>query len=77
MLPIKEARKELIRVGCSKAKGDALRFMYANLLAFELRLSTTPNSIVWPIPELYEKFGKAPDDKILDRMKELRIENMA
>lgn len=72
MKDIKEARKNLIRTGCSKAEGDALRFMYANLLAFERRLSSKPNSIKWPIPELYRELGTVPDDKIYDKVKQMR-----
>lgn len=73
MKDIKEARKDLIQRGCSKAEGDALRFMYANLLAFELRLSNTPNSIKWPIPELYKELGTVPDNKIYDKLKQIRM----
>lgn len=72
MKDIKEARKELKRVGCSQAKGDALRFMYANLLAFEQGLSIEPNSVAWPISEFYRKLGNVPDDKIYDKMKKMR-----
>ncbi len=64
MLDIKEARKELIRIGTSKAEGDALRFMYANLTAFQACLSSKANSIDWPIPEIYKELGDYPDDKI-------------
>ena len=72
MNDIKEARKDLIKTGCAKAKGDTLRFMYANLLAFEQRLSSTPNSIKWPIPELYRKLGTVPDNKIYEKVKRMR-----
>lgn len=64
MLDIKEARKQLKRTGTSKATGDALRFMYANLIAFHVRLSVKANSIAWPIPEIYEALGNYPDNKI-------------
>ena len=64
MLDIKDARKELKRVGCSKATGDALRFMYANMIAFKQCLSNKANSIDWPIPELYAKLSTIPDDQI-------------
>lgn len=64
MLDIKEARKELKRVGTSKAEGDALRFMYANLTAFQAYLSNKANSIDWPIPEIYKELGEFSDDKI-------------
>ncbi len=72
MMDIKKARKQLIRVGCSKAEGDVLRFMYANLLAFEQRLSTTSNSLEWPIPDLYKELGEEPDSRILIRVQEIR-----
>jgi hypothetical protein len=64
MLPIKEARKELRRVGTSRAEGDALRYMYANLLAFHWGMSRKANSLLWPIPVLYEHLGSVPDDEI-------------
>jgi len=64
MKPIKEARKELMRIGCSKAEGDALRFMYANILAFEQGLSVESNSIEWPVPDLYKELGEVPDSEI-------------
>ncbi len=73
MIPIKEARKKLKQVGTSKAEGDALRFMFANLLAFEQGLSVKGNSIDWPIPNFYEILGKVPDDKIYDEVKQIRI----
>ena len=72
MLSIKEARKELIRVGCSKAEGDALRFMYANMLAFELRLSIEPNSINWPVPGFYDILGTVSNDEIYSKFKQMR-----
>lgn len=75
MKTIREARRELIRVGCSKAEGDALRFMCANLLAFEQRLSVEANSIKWPIPEFYAELGEVSDDKIFDKMKQMRIDS--
>ena len=64
MLDIKDARKELKAVGTSKAEGDALRFMYANLTAFQACLSIKANSVDWPISEIYEELGTYPDDKI-------------
>ena len=72
MIPIKDARKELKRVGTSKAEGDALRFMYANLLAFEQGLSSRGNSIDWPIPEFYAVLGTVPDDEIRNKYKQLQ-----
>ncbi len=72
MIDIKDARKELKRVGTAHAKGDALRFMYANLLAFEQGLSVTANSINWPIPDLYAVLGKANNDSILDLVQKIR-----
>ena len=71
MLDIKDARKELKRAGCSGAEGDALRFMYANLLAFKLYLSTKANSISWPVPDLYAELGTVPDDKIRAKFMEI------
>ena len=71
MLDIKDARKELKRVGTSKAEGDALRFMYANLVACQACLSSKANSINWPIPEIYEGLGSYPDDKIRDGFREM------
>ncbi len=72
MLDIKKARKELIRVGCSKAEGDALRFMYANILAFEQGLSVKANSINWPIPGLYKELGEVPDSGIYRKVQLIR-----
>ncbi len=72
MLPIKEARKQLKAIGTSRAEGDALRFMYANLIAVEAGLSGKANSIVWPIPEIYKDLGRYPDDKIHSGLKRLR-----
>ncbi len=72
MLDIKEARKELKRIGTSNAEGDSLRFMYANLAAFEACLSSKANSTVWPIPEMYADLGKYPDDKIREGFYALR-----
>ncbi len=74
MLPIKEARKQLKTVGTSRAEGDALRFMYANLIAFHACLSSKANSINWPIPEIYTDLGRYPDDKIHAGFKRLRGE---
>ena len=64
MLSLKQARNKLKAVGTSKAEGDALRFMYANLTAFQACLSTKANSVDWPISEIYEELGTYPDDKI-------------
>ena len=72
MLDIKDARKELKRAGCSGAEGDALRFMYANLLAFKLYLNTKANSISWPVPDLYAELGTVPDNKIRAKFMEIR-----
>ena len=72
MIPIEDARKKLKQVGTSKAESDALRFMYANLLAFEQGLSTQSNSIDWPIPDFYTALGKVPNDKIYDEVARLR-----
>lgn len=72
MKDIKKARKELIRVGCTKAKGDALRFMYANLLAFEQGLSVKPNNVDWPVPDLYAELGQVVDTQIYARVQEIR-----
>jgi hypothetical protein len=74
MMNIKEAKKELIRVGCSKAEGDALRFMYANMLAFEQGLSVEANSIDWPIPGLYKELGEVPDSGIYRKVQLMREE---
>lgn len=73
MLDIKEARKELKRVGCAHATGDVLRYMCARTLAFELRLSCPGNTIKWPIPELYAELGTVPDDDIMAKYKSLRM----
>lgn len=70
-MPIKEARRQLIKHGCSKAEGDVLRFMYANLLAFEHRLSIKANSFAWPIPQLYEALGKVADSEIASEYRRL------
>ena len=61
---IVEARKELIRAGCTNATGNALRFMYANLLAFEQGLSITANSVAWPIPEVFDQVMGITDEEI-------------
>ena len=61
---LKAARKELHRVGTSKATGDVLCFMYANMLAFEQHLSAKANSISWPIPEFFEQLIDETDEQI-------------
>ena len=71
---ILNARKELQRIGTSKASGDALRFMYANMLAFERGLSVTANSIVWPIPDLFNKITGVTAGEIRDSYLELKKE---
>lgn len=63
---LKAARKKLRCVGTSKATGDALCFMYANLLAFEHHLSTKTNSVVWPIPDYFEQLIGETDAQIRD-----------
>jgi len=74
MKSIKEAREELIQIGCSKAEGDALRFMYANMLAFEQGLSVEPNSINWPVPDFYKILGEVPDSGIHRKVQLMREE---
>jgi len=73
VLTIKQARAELKRVGTAHAQGDALRFMFANLLAFEHHLSApVANSIKWPIPLLYAALGRVSTDEIWSEFKRLR-----
>jgi len=69
---LKVAQKELKKVGCARAKGDALRFMYANLLAFEFGLSSKANITEWPIPEIYKELKTVSDDKVYEKVQELR-----
>jgi len=71
MRDIKEARKELKRVGCSKAEGDALRFMYANLIAFQWHLINSSCRIDWPVSEIYQELGKVADNKIQERANQI------
>ncbi len=71
MLTIQEARKELKRVGTSHAEGDALRFMYANMLAFEHRMSVDPLNTKWPVNCLYEHLQGTPDGEIRTEYKRL------
>ena len=71
MLHILEAQKELKRIGTSKATGDALRFMYANLIAFETSLNCEGNSTNWPIPKIYAELGAFSDDAIRDGYKQI------
>lgn len=69
---LKAARKELKRVGTSKATGDAMCFMYAHMLAFERHLSVNPFSISWPIPETFEELIDETDEQIRDNYLRLR-----
>lgn len=71
MIDIKEARKELKKIGHGKAEGDALRFMYANLIALLAHLSVKSNSIQWPIPEIYAELGKVSDKDISEKAREM------
>jgi len=68
------ASKELTRCGTAHATGNALRLMYANLLAFEKRLSVTTKSMSWPIPELFDELTGANDEEIRFNYLKLRKE---
>jgi hypothetical protein len=60
---LKAARKELKRVGTSKATGDAFCFMYANMLAFGRHLSVNADNIAWPIPDFFEQIIGETDEQ--------------
>lgn len=77
MMNIKDAKKLLKKTGTSKATGDAVRFMFANLIAFEIGLSIAGNSTDWPIPEIYADLGKYPEDELLNGRKEVRAKWLA
>lgn len=70
-MTVSEARKELRKVGCSKAQGDALRYMYASLVAVQCNLTGKMDHIKWPIPQLYRHLQGVDDGSIATEARKL------
>ena len=70
-MTIKEARKELKRIGTSNATGDALRFMYTGLIAFEACLSSDIHSVAWPADKIFAELQTYADNDIRVGYKEV------
>ena len=65
MTTYREAAKELKRVGCGPATGDALRAMYARMIPWHCCLQSKPDGNPTML-RLYAHLQTMPDDKAVE-----------